>query len=349
MAEEKRSRRMRSNGEGTVFKMPNGKWRAEVTLGWEKQPGKPDKRIVKTKSGFKLKKDALAYISTLKQETPDSDPTITFRELYELWSVPHYKKVSKSMEDGYKNAYKYCTDLHHRVFVKLKTAMLQEVIDGCPHGRRTKADMKSLMTNLYKYAIENDYINKNYAAYVKLPPKEKSKHDAFTKIERDMLWADYNAGEKFTGEILFLIYAGLRFGEFAKLTPGRFHMDDHYFIGGIKTTAGIDRIIPIADCIYPIVSELLNKAGKKLLTIHEKAWYDRYHETMKRLEIRDLDVHCCRHTSATALAEAGVAPAVIKAILGHEDYSTTLSYTHISLEEMLAGVNKQYFPSSSKE
>lgn len=44
--------------------------------------------------------------------------------------------------------------------------------------------------------------------------------------------------------------------------------------------------------------------------------------------------------------ERGVAPAVITAILGHEDYSTTLGYTHISLDEKLAGVNKQYVPSS---
>ena len=47
--------------------------------------------------------------------------------------------------------------------------------------------------------------------------------------------------------------------------------------------------------------------------------------------------------------ERGVAPAVITAILGHEDYSTTLGYTHISLDEKLAGVNKQYVPSSSSE
>lgn len=343
--EVKRRKRTRANGEGTVFKLPNGKWRAEVTLGWEMVDGKK-KRIVKTKSGFKKKSDALAYIETLKHET-SIDKTVKFYEIYDLWSESHYKRISKDTENGYKNAYKYCADLKFRTFASLKTADLQAVIDACPHGRRTKADMKSLMINLYKYAIENDYVDKNYASFVKLPPKEKPKKDAFTKEERDKLWADYNAGNKFTGQILFLIYAGLRFGEFKILKPEDFHIDERYFIGGIKTKAGIDRVIPIADCILPIAKELLENSDKKVLTIHEKAWYHMYRDTLKRLGIRPLNPHCCRHTTATALAEAGVQPAVITAILGHEDYSTTLGYTHISLEEKLAGVNKQYKPKSS--
>ena len=348
MEDKKRNKRVRANGQGTVFKTPNGKWRAEVTLGWEKREGKPDKRIVKTKSGFKKKGDAVAYLSILKQEQPDINTGIQFREIYDIWSEAHYQRITKATENGYRNAYKYCKDLHYRTFIKLKTADLQTVVDECPKGRRTKADMKSLMINLYKYGIENDYIDKNYATFVKLPPKEKSKKDAFTKAERDLLWNDYNAGDKFAGQILFLIYAGLRFGEFKILKPEDFHIKERFFVGGIKTDAGIDRVIPIADCILPIVKELLSEADKKILTMHEKAWYHMYRVTLKRLGIRPLNAHCCRHTSATALAEAGVAPAVITAILGHEDYATTLGYTHISLEEKLAGVNKQYTPSSKK-
>lgn len=347
--EDKKRKRVRANGQGTVFKMPNGKWRAEVTLGWEKREGKPDKRIVATKSGFKKKGDAVAYLDTLKKERPDIDLGIKFKELYELWSGSHYQRIGKSTENGYRNAFKYCSDLHYRVFTKLKTADLQEVVDACPHGRRTKADMKSLMVNLYKYGIENDYTDKNYASFVKLPPKEKGKKDAFTKAERDLLWADYNAGNEFTGQILFLIYAGLRFGEFKILTKDDFNLKERYFIGGIKTEAGIGRTIPIADCIMPIVQQLLNNTDKKLLTMHEKAWYHMYRATLSRLKIRPLNAHCCRHTSATALAEAGVAPAVITAILGHEDYATTLGYTHISIEEKIAGANKQYVPSSSRK
>ena len=78
-----------------------------------------------------------------------------------------------------------------------------------------------------------------------------------------------------------------------------------------------------------------------LIEVTDKVFYANYHSTLVRLDIRDLDAHCCRHTAATALANADVSPAVIIAILGHKDYATTLSnYTHIKLPEMLEAINK---------
>lgn len=335
-------KRVRANGQGTVFKMPNGKWRAEVTLGWEKREGLPDKRIVKTKSGFKKKGEAVAYLENLRQERPDVDIHIKFNELYNLWSKGHFRRVGKDTENGYRNAYKYCASIHYRVFTKLKTADLQEVIDTCPLGRRTKQDMKSLLNNLYKYAIQNDYCDKNYATFIKLPPKEKSKKDAFTKKERAKLWKDYEAGNDFTGYILIMIYTGMRYGEISKIKTADINFNDRYMVGGIKTEAGVDRIIPICDIIFPIIKKLAG--DKKLLDIPEKRFYNNYYATLERIKVRRLPPHSCRHTCASALAEAGVQPAIIKEILGHEDYSTTLGYTHISIEEKLAGVNAQYTP-----
>lgn len=337
-------RKVRGNGQGTVFKLPNGKWRAEVTLGWSE-----NKRKVKTKSGFIRKKDALDYLETLRCQLPGIDTNIVFSKLYELWSVPHYAKKTCDTINGYKAAYRHCENLWYKIFNQIKTSDLQEVVDACTLSRRTKADIKSLLNNMYSYAIENDYCVKNYAEFVKLPPKGKSDHDAFTKEERDILWKAYNNGDKFIGEILFMIYCGLRFGEYKILKKEKMHLDEHYFIGGIKTKAGIDRTVPIADCIFSIAEELYNKLGNNLLTVHEKVWYHLYHSALINLGIRDLDAHCCRHTCATALAEAGVPTAVIKTILGHEDYATTLGYTHMSLEELLKGVNAQYTPSSSSE
>lgn len=75
--------------------------------------------------------------------------------------------------------------------------------------------------------------------------------------------------------------------------------------------------------------------------MHEKVFYNTFYATLERLSIIKLALHCCRHTKATALANADVAPAVIIAILGQEDYTTTLkNYTHIKLHEMLDAVNK---------
>jgi integrase len=340
----------RANGQGSVYKLKNGHWRAAVTLGYKIDENGKKKRIVKTKTGFTKKSDALAYLAELKKQPIGVNMGITFKGLYELWSASHYERVSSDTSNGYKAAYKHCENLYNVPFVELKTADLQAVIDRCEKGRRTKADIKSLFTNMYKYAIENDYLNKNYAEYIKLPPKEKSKHDAFTTAERDALWQDYNdTHDLFTAQILMMIYMGLRFGEFKTITKSNIHLKERYIIGGIKTNAGRNRTIPIAEIIYPLVEMNYYLSGDKLLTVHEKVWYHNYRAVLQRAGCRLLDAHCCRHTCATALAEAGIAPAVIKAILGHEDYSTTLLYTHISKEELIKAANMQYAPSSNAE
>lgn len=319
---------------GTAFKMPNGKWRAEATLGYRDK-----KRVYRTKSGFKTKKEALAYIPTLRADPIGVNSKIKFADLYELWSVPHYKKIGKDTENGYRAAYRHCEPIYYKTFVDLKTQDLQAVVDACALSRRTKADIKSLLGNLYKYAIENDYCNKNYATFIKLPPKEKSKKDAFTADERKTLWADYRAGNEFTGAILVMIYTGMRYGEISRIKKENVHLQERYMIGGIKTKAGIDRVIPICEKIYPIVAKMYLSGKKKILEMHEKVFYNDYRVTLARLKMRYLNPHCCRHTAATALAEAGVAPATIKTMLGHEDYSTTLQYTHISIEEILKAAN----------
>jgi integrase len=329
-------KRTRANGQGTAYKLPNGKYRVEKTI---YQNGSPVKRY--TKSGFKLKRDAMDYLNKLNAGAIKDTSTATFKELYDIWSVPHYEKVSSDTSNGYKAAYKKCEPLWFRQFASLKAADLQGVVDACKQSRRTKADIKSLIAILYKYAITNDYCDKDYSQFIKLPKKEMSKKDAFTKEEIGNLWTDYNAGNEFAGYILIMIYTGMRYGEISKLTRENIDIESRCITGaGIKSEAGRKRVIPIADCIFSILQKLYDKTDKKILAMHEKIFYNDFQRTLERLGIRNLKPHCCRHTTGTALAEQNVPIAVILAIMGHTKYSTTLGYTHISLEELLKAVNK---------
>ena len=332
---EPRKSRTRGNGQGSAYKLANGKWRAEVTLRYDEN----GKRIYKTKSGFNTKKEALAYLAVLVKPQY-VDMTIKFAALYDEWSKQHYKSISKASEYGYKAAYNYCKDLYPRRFIDLKARDLQAVVDACEHQRRSKADIKSLLNNMYKYAQQNDYCDKNYAQFIKLPPKPKTKNDSFTAAEIKKLWDDYAAGNDFTGYILVMIYTGMRYGELATVLKKNINLTERCMIGGIKTNAGIDREIPIADKILPIVTRLYLAGNKKLLEIPEKVFYTNFHATLSRLGIRPLPPHCCRHTFSTMMARAGIQPAIITETAGHEDYSTTLLYTHIQLAEKLNAVNQ---------
>lgn len=236
--------------------------------------------------------------------------------------------------------------IYHRQFAGLKTVDLQRVIDNAKSldgkglSRRSKADIKSLFNNMYKYAIRNDIANKNYAEFIVLPKKEKPKKDAFTKAEIKKLWKDYESGNEFTGYILIMIFTGMRFGEISTIKKSNIHLAEKYMIGGIKTDAGINRQIPICNKILPIVQKIYSQNKKKLLEIHEKVFYNSFYATLKRIGIRRLNPHCCRHTFFTLMANADVQPAIITETGGHEDYQTTMGYTHIKLNEKLKAVNK---------
>lgn len=326
--------KVRGNGQGSVYKLPNGKYRAVITLGYDENK----KRIYKTKSGFKTKKEALTYLPTLQNITKLPD-NIKFNKLYKEWNAIHYPSISKSKKASYVIAYNKCEAIQYRNIAELRVKDLQGVIDSA-NGYYPKHDIKVLCNLMFKYAIQNDYISKNYAAFVKLPPLPKSNRSIFTDENISSLWEDYNAGNDFTGYILIMIYTGMRLGELKILKKENVFLEDNYLIGGIKTEAGIDRRIAINTKIKPIIEKFYKLRKVKLLEMNENNFYERYYETLDKLKIPKLTPHCCRHTFATLMAQSGAQPAIIKALAGHENYSTTLQYTHIQLEEMLNAINK---------
>lgn len=332
--------RRRGNGQGTAFKR-GGKWTAQITIEIEKdEDGKIINRKFKSKGGFATKREALAYIPTMFNEPLEKRRATTFAELYDLWFEPHCQNITKHTVKGYTSAYAKCEALYKKEFASLKTADLQEVIDACTLSRRTKENIKCLFSNLYNYAMQNDYATKNYSQYVKLPKKSKSTKDAFTDAEIQKLWEDYNNGNSFTAYILIMIYTGMRYGEMCTVLKENINCDEKYIVGGIKSNAGIDRVIPINEKILPVIAKVYPTIDKRLLEISDKVYYTKFYGTLERLGMRKLNPHCCRHTFFTLTAKAGIQPAIITAIGGHGNYSTTMQYTHIKLNEMLDAVNK---------
>ena len=53
-----------------------------------------------------------------------------------------------------------------------------------------------------------------------------------------------------------------------------------------------------------------------------------------------LHPHCFRHTFATRCFEKGLDPVVVQSIMGHSNYSTTLSYTHVLEDKTKKEVSK---------
>lgn len=152
----------RGNGQGSVYRLSNGKWRAEWTVGYDVD----GKRKSKRKGGFTTKKEALAYIEAAKKEIVYERMTI--EQIYAM-VLPEIEKLSKSKRTAYSIAYRRILPLKFRIISEVRLPELQKLVDGVPGPFYPKRDVRSLLNKIFEYAVINDWCEKNYAQYIKLP------------------------------------------------------------------------------------------------------------------------------------------------------------------------------------
>ena len=332
-----RSIKKRGNGQGTVYRDSTGKWVAEYTIGWDAD-GEILKRKKRRKKGFATKNEAIAYLPMLKQDLPQQDMNVKFKDLYKKWMDRHAEKVTQSTINCYKSAYKYFSRLYYVEVAKIRTEHMQKCIDECPHGKRTKENMKALGTSLWRYAMELDIVDKNYAEYLYIKKEEQAEKVAFSKEQLATLWANVDTvpGVKY---VLTLCYTGMRLSEMLGAMTEDYAPEEGYFVTGIKTDAGKDRVITISPKIKPFFADF--GKSKHLFTdlSAKKFRSDIYYPALQELGMDELKEdgthiytpHCCRHTFATLMKNVD-APATDKQkLIGHAKFEMTAHYTHTDL------------------
>ena len=329
----------RPNGTGSIIKLSGNRrkpWAICRTIGY-----KPDgKRIVKYDyyesrilAMKAIDSNPLMIIENISKEN------MTLNNIFAEWQAIHYKNISESLIKSYNLSFNYLKSLHKTKFVNLRTATIQNAIDIMETGRRSKEIVKTLMTQLYKYAIQNDIVNKNYAEFIILPKKEISNRDAFTQIEIEKLWNAYNDGIIDAELPLALIYTGFRLNELLSLNMFNFNFDENVITGGSKTEAGRNRKVVISTKILPFIKRRASEGT--FFDYTQKVFRAKYYDVLETMKIRKLSPHCCRHTTATLLVSSGVDPTIIKSIMGHSDFSTTVNlYTHIPTKDIKNAIEK---------
>ncbi len=339
-----RSTKRWGNGNGTVYRSGNGKWIAEYTIGWDNESGEMLRRK-RRKTGFATKQEAVEYLPHLKQELIQQDMNVKFKDLYAKWLERHGEKVTQSTINCYKSAYKYFSPLYYVEVAKIRTEHMQKCIDDCPHGTRTKENMKALGTSLFRYAMQLDIVDRNYAEYIYIAKGVKKEKTAFTDDQLRLMWdsVDTVPDVKY---LLILCYTGMRLGEMLSAKTENYHPDEGYFITGSKTEAGKDRIITISPRICPFFGVF--GAGEYLFFTDGKKRKERqfreniFYPVLRQLGIDTLNPdgshlytpHCCRHTFATLMKKVD-APATDKQkLIGHSKFEMTAYYTHTDLDSL---------------
>lgn len=331
------------NGYGSVHKLPGKRhnpWTAKVTTGWE-IVNDECRQVQKYIGYFATRSEALQSLSDYNDNPYDLDSSkITFAELYNKWSNDHFKKISESRIRGIRSAYGKCEALYRLKFKNIKATHLDAVTNNPDIGQATRQQIKSLFNQLYKYAMKNDIVRKDYSSLmdpVRKYEREK-KIKIFTSDEITILWNNLDIEN--VDIILIAIYSGCRPGELAELKTSNVDMENETLIGGIKTKNGIDRVIPIHPKIRDLIKNRLNTAGDTLFNLNYDQYKYSYKKAMKTLNMNH-SPHETRHTFATRAKEVGMDEYCLKLIIGHAISDLTERvYTHRQIEQLRTEMHK---------
>lgn len=349
----KKSKRHRGHGQGSVTVNKNctkAPYYARVSIG--------GKRI---SVGYysTIKEANQAITEYLASHTVETSPRIdwAFRQFYEVWSERTFPTISRNGVNAHKASWKYLEDIYDRKMNSLKTSDYQLCIDKAVNQGKSRAvceKIRNLISLLCQEAMRDDVIDKNYARLLELPKSDKRNKDIFTQKEIQIL---VNHDQDIEAKIiLILIYTGLRIGEFLALRPCDIDTKDWVLVGGSKTEAGKNRIVPILPNIrqyFVYLIELTPSSNEKIVNMRYEYYRDKYFfEYLIKLGVLTesevavggkprLTPHCTRHTFASLARESGMDKDVLTRIIGHAEYATTdENYVTIGNDMLRAEMNK---------
>lgn len=341
------------NGFGSVHKVSGKRrkpWRARITSGWEVVDDEKLFQIYEVLGYFATRQDALNALVNYNENPYDlSTNKMTFEEVYEKWSAEHFQKIVPSAARTWKSAFKYCKPLYGMRMRDLRVNHLEETIKSAKTGDPTKGRMKSLFNLMFRYAMKHEIINKNYAELCDSikRPKPKKENIPFSKEEIQILWD--NLSFPFVDMVIIGIYSGWRPQELATLKSTDIDIENKTMLGGLKTEAGKNRIVPIHSKILPLIENRYNPKNEFLFNDEDgqqgtTMTYDKYRGRFNKITSKFGFVHRpheTRHTFITMAKEVQINDYVLKLIVGHaiEDVTEKI-YTHRTMDQLKNEIEK---------
>lgn len=336
---QRRTRR-RAKGSGSVYKLKGNRAKPWVAysgglLGTYATAGE----AVEALDRYNIDKPAMEELNS------------TFAGIYEQWKKTAFTTIGEKSKDSYEQAFARARALHSRKMRNLKAADFQEIIDGIVAEGKSRSlceKQRLLFSQLCQYAMKQDLMNKNYAQLLVLPGRGDGKKRVISTEEQNEIRAKMQDPKysEIAKIATVLCYTGMRINELLHMEKKDVHLEERYMVGGEKTEAGRNRSIPIHKSIVPIIEEWMQSETGWLLPSAAGTPRDdskvrkEFQSLMRSCGIQGVTPHTCRHTAATNMIAAGVRPEIVKQILGHSDFSTTVNlYTHTSAADLVSGID----------
>lgn len=369
-------RRQRGNGEGTVYKLPNGKYRAEKVVGWDVLPvpeGSPPgtmpkkKKIVLTSSGYSTKREALAALSKLTPEAraerrrrrgtdvKTKGELTTLKMLYDQWFPTHGK--GKSTMNCYAAGFKLFEPLWFLPMSDIEVDDLQECLDDAEQGRRTKENARACIGLVYKYGIPRNCIPKdrNLAQYLTVSESSGAKHDGLPLEALEKIRLLALSGDADAIAVYCHCYLGFRPSELLRLRVADYNEQERAFRGGSKTAAGIDRTVTVSPKIQDYVTARVRASQSGFVFEREnarqniKSYRAAFYALLERIGLDNpvdengrhkYTPHSCRHTFATLMKRVQGSDTDKLALIGHTSTQQLRDYQDVNYADLRALTDK---------
>lgn len=283
-----------------------------------------------------------------------------FSDVAEKWvnyyctQVPYttYKKCGQA---AYNAAVEHFGNMRIREIVPYDVDLYLKSFAHKDYSKKTVATYKSILNQIFKYAVIQGEIQTNPASVVSLPKNLKTTKRVLPP-DNEIKIIELNP-EGFGFLSYFLLFSGLRISEALALTYEDIDRKDKIItvnkkivydgntptlVNATKTEAGTRKVV-----LLDRVEAHLNSDGKGVIFCNDNGGY----LTRKQLSCRwekfkkennlTLTFHQLRHAYATMLFEAGINEKDAQELMGHTDINLTRSiYTHIRNERMTETAQK---------
>lgn len=341
------------NGFGGITKLSGNRkkpFMAYITMGW-KENGTQIKKPIGYAENYT---DALKILINYHGMEYDIDYSkLTYEDI--CYKILDKLKDEALRDDSKKKTYElykasvnnHCSIIKNINVLEIKKRDIQRQIDITEKGYSTKKYIKSLASKVYLYLTDDlDLpIKKDFSKNLDIGEKPTSVlHKDFNDEELAILWQ--NSDNYYIKLALIMCYTGLRPSELIKIKIKDVNLEERYMIGGLKTKAGKNRLIPICKRILPIIEEIYSQDNNYLVTgvkntnITYKTLRINLSNFFNELNLNHLP-HDCRHTFATRMDRLRCNKLTLKLILGHSTKNDVTDdvYIHKNINDYLQEVD----------
>ena len=340
----------RSKGDGSIYQLPDGRWRGSVEAGW-----RDGKRLRRTATG-KTRTAVAVKLAAIRRELDAGlvadDPTV------EEWLT--YWRDTICAERGLKQSTLYGYDSYLKTWLKPELGRTRLKALTPEHVRKLHKMMRdagkspasirqahAILSRALKVAEREGRVRRNVAALVDVPSPGDVHHDALTPAQAKKVLKGARDRRELARLTVALVL-GVRQGEALALRWADVDLDAQTMeisegltqirgegprLTGVKSAAS-RRQIPLPAAVAEVLRQWRYVATDPVWVFPSlatgtgperdpRADWQRWTDALKRAGVPHAPLHGARATAASLLMEMGVPDRVTADILGHAQIAIT--------------------------